>query len=221
MRVCILSLDKNFWTNVLWRGIWHGASSWLVLDKFRDHGHRSEVHCHRMRNVPFSVWMHILRWHHLWMQVMAWRVFDCLSSSLCYSGQCDLEWGLSSSLMYVVAYVENSTNQSSCLMKVQHNVSIINWAIDHVPLSFADSFRWYKRVENNGWRIVSDKLISQITRSADPLTLETSSKKFDFRHSKVWFDDRHLRQICVCNRDTVKFFVTLWVHWSRHDITQH
>jgi len=93
-------------------------------------------------------------------------------------------------------------------------------AINHVLLSFADSFRWYKRVENNGWRIVSDKLISQITRSADPLTLETSSKKFEFRHSKVWFDDRHLRQICVWNRDTLKFFVTLWVYWSRHDITQ-
>ena len=54
-------------------------------------------------------------------------------------------------------------------------------------LSFTDTSNWYKRVENNGWRIVSDQLISKITKSGDPLTLESSSKKFDFHPCKVWF----------------------------------
>jgi len=70
-------------------------------------------------------------------------------------------------------------------------------AVDCVLLTFTDSSNWYKRVENNGWRIVSDKLISQITRSSDSLTLETSSKKFDFRYSKVRIVSRHLEQSCA------------------------
>jgi len=70
-------------------------------------------------------------------------------------------------------------------------------SIKCVLLSFADSLNSYKRVENNGWRIVSDKLISQITRSRDSLTLETSSKKLDFRYSKVGFDDSRLEWSCA------------------------
>jgi len=52
-------------------------------------------------------------------------------------------------------------------------------------VSFTDNSNLYKRVENNGWRIVSDQLISKITKSGDPLTVESSSKKFDFHPSKV------------------------------------
>jgi len=33
---------------------------------------------------------------------MTWRIFGCLSSSLCQSSRCDLEWGLSSCLEWLL-----------------------------------------------------------------------------------------------------------------------
>uniref|UniRef100_H2YYQ0 Uncharacterized protein n=1 Tax=Ciona savignyi TaxID=51511 RepID=H2YYQ0_CIOSA len=41
---------------------------------------------------------------------------------------------------------------------------------------------WYIRHENNGWRLVSDRLIYS---SMDPVTWETSKKTVDFHHVKL------------------------------------
>jgi len=35
---------------------------------------------------------------------MTWRIFGCLSSSLCQSSRCDLEWGLSSCLEWLLQH---------------------------------------------------------------------------------------------------------------------
>ncbi|XP_038078313.1 protein MFI-like [Patiria miniata] len=42
---------------------------------------------------------------------------------------------------------------------------------------------WYKRMENNGWRLVSDRLL--LRPEQDPVTWETSNKKVDFHHAKL------------------------------------
>uniref|UniRef100_F6PP06 Uncharacterized protein n=1 Tax=Ciona intestinalis TaxID=7719 RepID=F6PP06_CIOIN len=41
---------------------------------------------------------------------------------------------------------------------------------------------WYVRHENNGWRLVSDRLIHS---SMDPVTWQTSKKTVDFHHTRV------------------------------------
>jgi len=41
---------------------------------------------------------------------------------------------------------------------------------------------WYARIENNGWRLVSDRLIYA---SMDPVTRETSQKPVEFHHVKL------------------------------------
>lgn len=46
-----------------------------------------------------------------------------------------------------------------------------------------DSENWYQRVENNGWRLVSDRLIAHELN--DPVTWATSLKKVDFLHDKL------------------------------------
>ncbi|XP_064618017.1 protein MFI-like [Liolophura sinensis] len=46
-----------------------------------------------------------------------------------------------------------------------------------------DKEGWYERVENNGWRQVSDRLIQHIMN--DPLTWESSRKKINFHHNKL------------------------------------
>ncbi|OWF40183.1 uncharacterized protein C11orf65 homolog [Mizuhopecten yessoensis] len=46
-----------------------------------------------------------------------------------------------------------------------------------------DQCGWYRRSENNGWRLVSDRLIHHIM--ADPITWETSNKKYKFSHDKI------------------------------------
>jgi hypothetical protein len=48
---------------------------------------------------------------------------------------------------------------------------------------FPDKNEWYKRTDNNGWRLVSDRLIHHLM--ADPVTWETSNKKYEFNHDKV------------------------------------
>jgi len=58
-----------------------------------------------------------------------------------------------------------------------------------IPLSVCmstDQTGWYQRMDNNGWRLVSDRLIHHIM--ADPVTWETSSKKYAFHHDKVDHD---------------------------------
>ena len=54
-------------------------------------------------------------------------------------------------------------------------------------VSIADHSGWYKRSENNGWRLVSDRLIHHIM--SDPVTWESSQKKYEYSHDKVntWF----------------------------------
>ncbi|XP_071801536.1 uncharacterized protein [Asterias amurensis] len=42
---------------------------------------------------------------------------------------------------------------------------------------------WYQRIENNGWRLVSDRLL--LRPDQDPVTWESSNKKVDFPHSKL------------------------------------
>ncbi|XP_067674764.1 uncharacterized protein [Haliotis asinina] len=46
-----------------------------------------------------------------------------------------------------------------------------------------DKDGWYQRVENNGWRLVSDRLIHHIM--SDPVTWQTSNKKYEFHHDKL------------------------------------
>ncbi|KAI8791723.1 protein MFI [Biomphalaria glabrata] len=46
-----------------------------------------------------------------------------------------------------------------------------------------DKQGWYKRIENNGWRLVSDRLIHHILN--DPVTWETSRKEYKFDHSRL------------------------------------
>ncbi|KAK6187563.1 hypothetical protein SNE40_005561 [Patella caerulea] len=46
-----------------------------------------------------------------------------------------------------------------------------------------DKSGWYQRVENNGWRLVSDRLIHHIM--SDPVTWESSKKKYEFHHDKL------------------------------------
>ncbi|XP_022082093.1 uncharacterized protein LOC110974614 [Acanthaster planci] len=42
---------------------------------------------------------------------------------------------------------------------------------------------WYQRIENNGWRLVSDRLL--LRPEQDPVTWESSSRKVDFPHTKL------------------------------------
>ncbi|PIK34625.1 hypothetical protein BSL78_28553 [Apostichopus japonicus] len=42
---------------------------------------------------------------------------------------------------------------------------------------------WYQRIENNGWRLVSDRLI--LKADQDPVTWESSKKTQEFHHSKL------------------------------------
>eukprot|EP00795_Rhopilema_esculentum_P017516 gene17516-9139_t len=49
--------------------------------------------------------------------------------------------------------------------------------------SNVDEGDWYQRWENNGWRLVSDKMIKHLYQ--DPITFSTSHKKTKFHHSKL------------------------------------
>ncbi|CAG5128663.1 unnamed protein product, partial [Candidula unifasciata] len=46
-----------------------------------------------------------------------------------------------------------------------------------------DKRGWYKRIENNGWRLMSDRLIQHIM--SDPVTRETSKKVHNFDHNRL------------------------------------
>lgn len=61
--------------------------------------------------------------------------------------------------------------------KDQHN----NSRVKNLPQD--DENSWYKRTENNGWRLVSDRLIHHIMN--DPVTWETSNKEYKFDHSRL------------------------------------
>ncbi|XP_072178530.1 uncharacterized protein [Diadema setosum] len=51
------------------------------------------------------------------------------------------------------------------------------------PQGVADKTGWYQRTENNGWRLVSDRLI--LRADQDPVTWDSSKKKVDFPHSRL------------------------------------
>nr|XP_006815291.1 PREDICTED: uncharacterized protein C11orf65 homolog [Saccoglossus kowalevskii] len=42
---------------------------------------------------------------------------------------------------------------------------------------------WYQRMDNNGWRLVSDRLLQRI--DSDPITWESSHRKINFHHDKL------------------------------------
>lgn len=45
---------------------------------------------------------------------------------------------------------------------------------------------WYKRFENNGWRLVSDRVIHRLLQtSMDPVTVQTSDKRAEFHYSRL------------------------------------
>ncbi|KAL5011017.1 hypothetical protein ScPMuIL_013322 [Solemya velum] len=46
-----------------------------------------------------------------------------------------------------------------------------------------DGIGWYRRMDNNGWRLVSDRLIHHIM--SDSITWESSQKKYEFHHNKI------------------------------------
>ncbi|XP_046847615.1 protein MFI-like isoform X2 [Xenia sp. Carnegie-2017] len=46
---------------------------------------------------------------------------------------------------------------------------------------------WYERYENNGWRIVSDRVLRKIKE--DDITYDSSQKKIDFKHEKLMRKD--------------------------------
>lgn len=57
------------------------------------------------------------------------------------------------------------------------------FSFNFLHLSLTDKNEWYKRTDNNGWRLVSDRLIHHLM--ADPVTWESSNKKYEFNHDKV------------------------------------
>ncbi|XP_078618735.1 uncharacterized protein LOC144886144 [Branchiostoma floridae x Branchiostoma japonicum] len=60
--------------------------------------------------------------------------------------------------------------------KQRHNRTI------HKPI-VDDKAGWYERIENNGWRLVSDRLLQNAQQ--DMITWESSRKKVDFHHNKL------------------------------------
>lgn len=42
---------------------------------------------------------------------------------------------------------------------------------------------WYRRIENNGWRLVSDRLLHHAMN--DPVTWNSANKPVNFKHTKV------------------------------------
>jgi len=72
-------------------------------------------------------------------------------------------------------YTKSGAKQLS--VKDQHN----NQRLQTLPKE--DKGGWYKRKENNGWRLVSDRLIHHIMN--DPVTWETSNKEYKFDHSQL------------------------------------
>lgn len=62
-------------------------------------------------------------------------------------------------------------------VKDQHNHERVK------KIAFDDEEGWYKRTENNGWRLVSDRLIHHIMN--DPVTWETSNKEYKFDHNRL------------------------------------
>lgn len=60
----------------------------------------------------------------------------------------------------------------------QHNLSKARTALGE-----DDHSGWYRREDNNGWRLVSDRLIPHIM--ADTVTWESSQKKYEYHHDKL------------------------------------
>ncbi|XP_052244404.1 protein MFI-like isoform X2 [Dreissena polymorpha] len=62
------------------------------------------------------------------------------------------------------------------MAKDQHNRG-------RLEVNTKDTTGWYQRMDNNSWRLVSDRLIHHIM--ADPVTWETSHKKYQYHHDKL------------------------------------
>ncbi|KAK7480713.1 hypothetical protein BaRGS_00028081 [Batillaria attramentaria] len=62
---------------------------------------------------------------------------------------------------------------------VRHKHNNISQVIDED----AERKHWYRRIENNGWRLVSDRLIHHIMN--DPITYESSKKEYKFSHNRL------------------------------------
>lgn len=62
---------------------------------------------------------------------------------------------------------------------VRHKHNLISTLPEEDP----ERQHWYRRFENNGWRLVSDRLIHHIMN--DPITWESSKKEYRFDHSKL------------------------------------
>lgn len=70
---------------------------------------------------------------------------------------------------------------------------------------------WYRRHENNGWRLVSDRVIHHLLQTTmDPVTIETGDKRSRFHHSTVILGHILLfkwqRSLCGFWGATVGFF---------------
>ena len=84
------------------------------------------------------------------------------------------------------ATVRGRLNQKGVSSNLQYAINdCFEWSIitfRRINL-FLDKSGWNKRIENNGWRLVSDRLITNIL--SDPVTWETSRKPVEFSHNKV------------------------------------
>ncbi|KAK3096865.1 hypothetical protein FSP39_004143, partial [Pinctada imbricata] len=58
----------------------------------------------------------------------------------------------------------------------------VHGRVRDVPQTTPEKDGWYQRQENNGWRLVSDRLIHHM---ADPITWESSNKKYEHHHDKI------------------------------------
>ncbi|PVD28066.1 hypothetical protein C0Q70_10647 [Pomacea canaliculata] len=74
----------------------------------------------------------------------------------------------------------NSPKNYTCASAKQLKAKELHNRLQPLPPA-DDRSQWYKRSENNGWRIVSDRLLRHIMY--DPITWESSNKKYIFDNS--------------------------------------
>jgi len=90
-----------------------------ILVEFEGQGHGSKFAVTRWQVFLYRLWVHVMRWRiHSEspdMHTTLTQFIGCRSTSLCWSGRCDLEWGLYSPLVTVVGYYHAWTFPS-CLV---------------------------------------------------------------------------------------------------------
>ncbi|KAL8562448.1 hypothetical protein ACOMHN_008592 [Nucella lapillus] len=77
----------------------------------------------------------------------------------------------------------NSPKDYTKAQAKQLNVRHRHNKVAAIPQQEDDKCGWYQRCENNGWRLVSDRLIQHYLN--DPTTWESSRKTYQFNHSKL------------------------------------